>query len=98
MSEAGERPAACAVAELELELDDAIACANRIDRHAELHPETRREGQHVCEDTSMHRPLPGDRRLRAQTAAPADSPAREADRQPEPSARRRREGPYGQVG
>ena len=83
MDEPGERAAARAVLEVELDLDDAVAGAHRVDRHADLHAEPVRERQHVFERGTLSARCPeiGARvrrppvRVRiAQRAKPSASP------------------------
>ena len=92
VQKAGRRARAGAVAEIELELEHAVARAGGVNRHPELHAEPAREGKHVGQNVRAQRALSGDRSARAKTAAPANRKAREAEREPEPSADARGEG------
>ncbi len=98
VEEALQRLAGRAVRQRQLDLGDAVAGADGVDRHPDLHPEARRERHDRRQQVGPQRALAGDRRDRLQPAAPLDRPVREADREPEAAADAAREGGDGEVG
>ena len=85
MGEAGNASTRRPMTEVELVLPDAVAAANRIGGHADLHPVTAGERERCAQDVDDHRPLAGDRRLGLEAAKAADPPASEAKREAEAS-------------
>ena len=86
MKKAAEAATGGPVLEVELVLAQAIAAADGVDRHPDLHPEARCEGQHVEHGAARQRPLTGQGRLCPQSAAAQDQPAGEADGEAEAAA------------
>ena len=86
VEEAGAALAGRAVREVELDLADAIAGADGVDRHPDLHPVAGANGSDGAQRVELHRPLAGDRRRRLEPAAPADRPAGEAQGEAEAAA------------
>ncbi len=86
MGESGGRAVGRPMAEVELDLEHAMAGADGVDRHPDLHPEAVRERQHVPQDARAKGALPGDRRPCAQPAPATDRPAGESHGQAQPAA------------
>jgi acetyl-CoA carboxylase biotin carboxyl carrier protein len=97
VEEAAQVSAGRSVLKIELVLGDAVAGTDRVDGHADLHSVAAGEGQRRAQDLGPHRALAGDRRLRVEAAEAADSPAGEAERDPEPAADPPPEGGHGKV-
>ena len=92
-----ERAAGRAVFEVELELVDPVAGADRVDRHPDLHPIAGCEREHRPQNLRAHRPLAGDRGARPRSRCGCGSPsgqsaARPRSRRRPGAGRRRRRG------
>jgi hypothetical protein len=86
MDEPVKVTAARAVGERQRNLDHSLAGAQRVDRHRQLHPEPRRERDDRAERGRAERALATDRRAQPRGCRVPDRPAREPDREPEPTA------------
>ena len=97
MAEAGERAPGRPVLELELVLAEAIAGADGVHGHPDLHPKARGEGQGGAQGLGAQRPLAGDRRPGVGAAEAPDRPVGEAEREAETTADPAREGGHREV-
>jgi hypothetical protein len=86
VGKAGDGAAGRTVLEVELVLAEAIAGADRVDRHPDLHAEAAGEGEGCLQRLDPQRPLAGDRRFGFHSAEPSDRPAGEAEREAEAAA------------
>ena len=86
-----------AVSEVQLVLAQAIAGANRVDRHPHLHPVAAGEWQGGAKDLDAQGALAGDRGRGLDAAEAADRPAGEAEGDAEATAGAAREGGYREV-
>ena len=75
--------------QLEGNLHDAMAGADGVDRHADLHAEPGGERQNVGQNARAQGPLAGDGRAGGQAAAAPDRPAGKCERQAETAAHAR---------
>lgn len=98
VEEAGRRAAGGAVSKIELNLHHAMPGADGVDCHADLHAEPGRERQDIGQDACAQGTLAGDGGACGQAAAASDGPAREGERETEPSAHARGERCDGQTG
>src|SRR5215218_8823576 len=97
MEEAAEVSAGGAVLQVELVLAQAVAAADGIDGHPDLHPIALREREDRPQRLCPERPLAGDRRLRLEAAEPPDRPAGEPEREAEAAADPPAEGRHREV-
>ena len=78
------RAAGRAVREVELDLHDAEARADGVDRHPDLHAVAARERQHVPERLAAERPLARDRRAQLRPSAPRIAQRAKPSARPKP--------------
>src|SRR6188768_1814412 len=97
MEEAGQVPAGGAVLEVQLVLAQAVAGADGVDGHPDLHPVALGEGKDRAQGFGAERPLAGDRRPRLEAAEMPDRPAGEPEREAEAAADPTAEGGHREV-
>ena len=95
--EAAPAAAGSAVLKVNFDFDHAEAGARGVNGHSDLHPEARREWQHLRQRVGADRPLARDRRSELKADEIVDRPARKTNSETEASADLAREAGDGHI-